>query len=134
MVIRRTIKSLKERPHDERRGIAVLSSGVVMLILLGAWGVFFVKDIQDVSVQASRNDAVVDTSVQDLAATASSTADIINSVAQALAKTRAVQYLEDTNTQINTSQTAATGALQDVNIPPTGSGDVAAELQAALEH
>ncbi len=61
MVLQRTIENLRERPHDERRAVALLGSVVAMAVLFVGWAAFFFQgvDISQVN-QASGvyNDAV----------------------------------------------------------------------------
>jgi hypothetical protein len=46
MVVQKSINNLKERPKDERQVVAIGFAGVVVLILVVAWGFFFLKDLR----------------------------------------------------------------------------------------
>jgi hypothetical protein len=51
MVIQRTIESLKERPHEERRAVALSISIGVMAVLFIGWSVFFFRTQNIAQVQ-----------------------------------------------------------------------------------
>lgn len=53
MVIKRTIESLRERPHDERMAFAGLVAIAVMVLLSGAWGLVFLSTLRDLTAQES---------------------------------------------------------------------------------
>lgn len=46
MVLQKTIDNLRERPHDERRAVALGVAIAVMVILFIGWAIFFVRSIQ----------------------------------------------------------------------------------------
>jgi hypothetical protein len=53
MVIKRTIESLRERPHDERMSFAGLVAIAVMVLLSGAWGTVFLGSLREATAQES---------------------------------------------------------------------------------
>lgn len=127
MVIKGTIDTLKERPHDERHALAVLSAVVVMVIVLIAWGVIFFKDIQDNTTDGFQNMGTSDASGQSAAAAAASLRSIIQSTVTSDIGAQAPADIE----LPTVADTLYGTSSQPAVIPDEGS--VAAQLQAALE-
>ena len=83
MVIQNTIDNLRDRPHHERRAVALgISLGVVAVLFLG-WIVFFVRNVQrdalaqpPVNEIASQMNNTYNDSYNDFSANAAAAASI----------------------------------------------------------
>lgn len=54
MVVQKTINNLKDRPKDERQVVAIGFAGTVVLVLIVAWGFFFLKSLRQEQVSAGQ--------------------------------------------------------------------------------
>jgi len=124
MVIRRTINSLKTRPHDERLAFAGMCALFVMVVLTGAWGAVFFKNIQNAAVEESYQPSA-QTAVNQQAAAAA-----LSSIVQStITSDPGAQASDDlASTTIDSTDTTSD------TLPPASNGttDVASQLQAAL--
>lgn len=136
-MINRTIHSLRQRPHDERRAVALLSSIGVMAVLTVAWGFSFSHEVR--TYAARGNESVP-------AATAASPASAQTAAAAAIVPTSSVIPVPaEQNTLQDIPQDTPSGYIDisTLETSPTiapapasagaGSGDSAArQLQEAL--
>lgn len=79
MVIRRTlakIEELKERPHHERRTIAIYWAVGVAAVLVVFWGFFAVRSIGRVAMQLSENQNTPKLTQQTASAAAATDSEI----------------------------------------------------------
>ena len=58
MVVQKTLDSLKDKPHDEKKAVASgIAIGVVIILLIG-WGFLFLRKIQKGTVPTLQGSAV----------------------------------------------------------------------------
>lgn len=127
MVIRRTIRALRERPHDERRAFAVISSIVVTSILFVAWGALLVNGIQDNSPDdgESYTDAI-GTSVSDQAAAAAAS---LNGIVESTITSDIISQIPGDIASTTDMQVPMSPELDGNN----ADNDVASQLRASLQ-
>jgi len=134
MVIKRTIASLKTRPHDERRAFAGMCAIVVMVVLTGSWGAVFFRSIQNVAADEPYQGTAHTNAPHQTAAAASS----LNSIVQSTITSDIGAQLPADTTDIASSTDANTGAQYGASQIPASSSatgadnDVVKTLQAAL--
>ncbi len=54
MALQNHVDKLKDRPKDERQVVAIGFAGTVVLILIVAWGFFFLKSLRQEQVSAGQ--------------------------------------------------------------------------------
>ena len=129
MVIKRTIRVLRERPHDERHAFAVLSAIIVAVVVAAAWMAFFFNSIREPLFEESLRNT--DTAHENVRVHSVSAAASIDDIIQAtITSDGSVSAPSDTPLEAY-----ADDGLDMPSYAPghTRDSDVASELQAALQ-